>query len=52
MATELKNRVQSLVDRICENKITSSIYPPVFLVLLNRGFDLTTPFMASNCYAS
>lgn len=51
-AVELKLRVQKLVDNVYDTKITKQEYPPVFVVILNRGFDLLTPFMRDMTYAS
>ena len=52
LAVELKQRVQKLIDNVHDTKITKQEYPPVFVVILNRGFDLLSPFMRDMTYAS
>lgn len=41
-----------MVENICKSKLTKNIYPPVFFVILNRGFDLSTPFLNGGSYGS
>lgn len=39
-----------MVDVICKHKVSQQAYPPVYLVIVNRGFDLLTPLMRSFTY--
>ena len=51
-AAEFKKRTQKIVDGVFDNKVTKKTYPPVFFCILNRGFDLLTPFMRDMTYCS
>jgi len=36
---------KNIIEDIARNKITKNIYPPIFFIILNRDFDLLTPFL-------
>ena len=50
LGNNLKEKTQKMVDVICKNKISQQSFPPVYLVIVNRGFDLLTPLLRSFTY--
>ncbi len=51
LAGLIKSNLQRMTNKIYETKITKQEYAPVYLVLLNRGFDLISPLLRDESYA-
>lgn len=49
---EFMKRVQNMIDKIYEDKKEKKEYAPVYFLILNRGFDLLSPFVRDMSYQS
>lgn len=47
-----KEKTQKLINEVYENKVDKEKYvPPIQIVILNRGFDMLSPFMNDMTYS-
>lgn len=49
---KFRPKVQELIEGINQVRENNESYPPVFMIVVNRGSDVVTPFLSDSTYAS